>query len=90
MDQALRFLLQIGLILSSVAALTASLRIILGYALGTTWYWGGALAAYAGPLIFTVALYIDALRRRTELERWVSHRANVPESADGVKDGNDA
>lgn len=84
MDSVVRFMLLIGLIFSSVAALTASLRIILGYALGTTWFWGGALAAYAGPVVFVAALYLDELRLRAELDRWISHRANVPEDAEQV------
>ena len=77
-----RFMLQVGLILSSVAAFAASLRIIFAYAQGTTWFWEGALAAYVGPFVFTAALYLDERRRCDELDRWIVHTANIPETGD--------
>ena len=58
MDGLVRLLLTVGLVLASVAAFTASLRVIVGYMFGTEWYWGGVLAAYAGPVAFAAALYL--------------------------------
>ena len=58
MDRAIRFLLLGGLILSSIAALTAAVRILVGFMAGTEWYWAGAVAAYCGPLGFAAALYV--------------------------------
>lgn len=58
MSNVIRLLLQIGLILSSIAALTASVRIFLGFGLGVKWFWGGAIAAYLGPAALAFALYM--------------------------------
>ena len=51
-------LLIAGLVLSSIAAIAGSVRIIIGVLLGVQWFWGGAFAAYVGPLCFAAALYL--------------------------------
>ena len=56
MNRALTFLLQVGLALTSVAAILFAVRIIVQQTLGGSWYWGGAMAAFAGPVAFAVAL----------------------------------
>jgi hypothetical protein len=67
MDRALRFLLQIGLALACIAALTASARVIVGFMLGIHWYWAGVLAAFAGPVAFAAALFLfDRGGRRSD------------------------
>jgi hypothetical protein len=57
MNKAIRILLVVGIALSSLGALTASVRIILGFVLGANWFWGGIVAAYLGPLAFAASLY---------------------------------
>ena len=71
----LRVVLHVGLILSSIAATSASLLIIVAFARGTTWFWEGALAAYAGPVFFALALYLDEKRLCAQLDRWIAHTA---------------
>jgi len=69
MDKVIRLLLQIALVLSSFAAFLASIRIFLGFALGTNWFWGGPIAAYFGPASFALALYFYERRTyRREME----------------------
>ena len=58
MTRALTIMLQIGLAVTSVAAILFALRIILQQTIGGSWYWGGALAAFAGPVAFALALYL--------------------------------
>ena len=58
MDSMIRLLLQIGLILSTLAAFIASVRIFLGLGLGLNWFWGGPMAAYLGPVSFAFALFM--------------------------------
>ena len=82
MDGLVRLLLTVGLVLSALAAFTASLRIMMGYLVGTEWYWGGVIAAYAGPAVFAGALYLDELRRRVQLDRWLTHPDNAAKSAE--------
>ena len=57
MSTAIRLLLFIGIALSSLGAITASVRIILGFALGADWFWGGVVAAHVGPFSFAASLY---------------------------------
>ena len=64
MERFVRLLLLAGLILSTIGALAYSMRIVLGQLMGVTWYWGGALVAYFGPLVFAGALYLNELRLR--------------------------
>ena len=58
MTRAISLVLQIGLVVSSIAAILFALRIILEQILGGSWYWGGAMAAFAGPVAFSLALYL--------------------------------
>ena len=57
MNKAIRLILLIGIALSSLGAITASVRVILGFALGAEWFWGGVVAAYVGPFAFAASLY---------------------------------
>ena len=57
MTRAITLLLQVGLVLTAIAAILFAVRIILQQALGIgSWYWGGAIAVFLGPLAFTAAL----------------------------------
>ena len=81
-----RIVLFVGLILSSIAAIAASLRIIFAFVHGTTWFWEGALAAYAGPVFFALALYLDEKRLCDQLDRWIAHTA-IEQAAKAQDDG---
>jgi len=56
MDRAARLLLLTAILLSTIAAIVASVRVIFGFTLGSNWYFAGVLAAYAGPLALAAAL----------------------------------
>ena len=72
MTRAITLLLQVGLVLTAIAAILFALRIILQQSLGIgSWYWGGAVAVFLGPLAFTAALAV--------FER--STRSNASESS---------
>ena len=59
MNRAIVIILQIGLVLSAIAGILFALRIILQQAaIGGGWHWGGAMAAFAGPVAFAFALYL--------------------------------
>lgn len=58
MSRAIALVLQIGLLLTSVAGILFAVRIILQQTIGGSWYWGGAMAAFAGPAFFALALYL--------------------------------
>ena len=50
--------LEVGLLISSLAAILFALRIILQQVIGGSWFWGGAMAAFAAPVAFALALYL--------------------------------
>ena len=58
MKRAIVLLLQIGLMLTAIAAIIFAVRIILQLTIGGSWYWGGAIAAFTGPVAFAIALYV--------------------------------
>ena len=63
MSRALVLALQIGVLVSAVAAILSSIRIILQQTVGGSWFCGCAMAAFAAPAFFAVALF---LVRRSE------------------------
>lgn len=65
MERFTRILLLVGLLLSTIAALAYSVRIIVGLVFGANWFWGGAFGAYLGPIVFAGAMYLNELRLRT-------------------------
>ena len=58
MSRAITLLLQAGLFLTAIAGILFAVRIILQQTVGGSWYWGGAMAAFAGPVLFALALYL--------------------------------
>ena len=64
MSRAIQLTLLLGLFLAGVAGIVFSARIILGLTLGANWFWGGAFAAYLGPISFAAALYLFERRDR--------------------------
>ena len=58
MSRAIVLLLQVGLMLSAVAGILFAVRIILQQTIGGSWYWGGAIAAFVGPVAFALALFL--------------------------------
>lgn len=62
MSRAITLLLEIGLVISVVAAIGYAVQIALGVLFGTSWYWAGALAAFAGPVAFALALRLTSDR----------------------------
>ena len=58
MSRAIVLLLQVGLMLSAVAGILFAVRIILQQTIGGSWYWGGAIAAFFGPVAFALALFL--------------------------------
>jgi hypothetical protein len=64
MDRWIRLLLLVGLLISSLGAIAYAIWIFLGLAVSTRWYWGGAIAAFIGPLSFATAAYLNELRVR--------------------------
>jgi hypothetical protein len=56
MSRAINLLLEAGLIVSALGALAYAIRIILGTVINISWYWGGAIGAFAGPVAFAAAL----------------------------------
>ena len=57
MRRANLVLLEMLLLLSSIAALVYFLRILLSFVLPINWYWGGAAAVATTPLLATAALW---------------------------------
>lgn len=62
MSRIVALLLEAGLIVSAIGAILYSLRIIMGSIIDVSWYWGGAMAAFAGPVAFALALFIHEKR----------------------------
>jgi hypothetical protein len=62
MRRAITLLLQAGLLLSTIGAILFALQIIVGLTLGSRWFWGGAVAAFLGPVAFASTLFL--------VERW--------------------
>jgi hypothetical protein len=59
MKRFIGLVLQSGLVLTAVAAILIAVRIILHEVIGIgTWYWGGAVAAFIGPVAFAAALFL--------------------------------
>jgi hypothetical protein len=58
MSRAIVLLLQVGLMLSAIAGILFAVRIILQQTIGGSWYWGGAIAAFVGPVAFALALLL--------------------------------
>ena len=56
MSRVITILLEIGIVVTSIAAILFAAKIILEQTIGGSWYWGGALAAFSGPALFTLAL----------------------------------
>jgi uncharacterized oligopeptide transporter (OPT) family protein len=50
---------------AAVAGILFAIRIILQQTIGGSWYWGGAMAAFAGPVLFTIAFYLFERRDDT-------------------------
>ena len=65
MSRAISLTLQIGIFLSAVAGILFAIRIILQQTIGGSWYWGGAMAAFAGPVLFTIAFHLFERRDDT-------------------------
>jgi len=65
-------LLEIALLLFVVVALGYLVRLILTWFLPIQWYWGGALAALAGPALLCGALW---LIERTSVSSGSLHHA---------------
>jgi hypothetical protein len=63
MESVIRLSLSIGLLLSALAGIAYAGVVLVGTLLPVSWYWGGALAAFAGPLAFALAAYVNELRR---------------------------
>jgi hypothetical protein len=63
-ERVIRLLLLVGLFLSIVVALAYSVRVFVALIGRTDWYWGGAVGAYAGPLLMAGAMYLNELRLR--------------------------
>ncbi len=58
MSRAITLILQIGLLLSAAAGILFAVRIIVQQTIGGSWFWGGAMAAFAGPAFFALALHL--------------------------------
>ena len=58
MSQLIALVLRVGVLVSSMAGILFAVRIILQQTIGGSWYWGGALAAFSGPVFFSLALYL--------------------------------
>ena len=58
MSQVITLVLRVGVLLSAIAGILFAVRIILEQTVGGSWYWGGALAAFSGPVFFSAALYL--------------------------------
>ena len=58
MSQLIALVLRVGVLVSSIAGILFAVRIILQQTMGGSWYWGGALAAFSGPVFFSLALYL--------------------------------
>ena len=58
MSRLISLILQVGLLLSAVAGILFAVRIILQQTIGGSWFWGGAMAAFAGPVFFALALQL--------------------------------
>ena len=58
MSQVITLILRVGVLLSGIAGILFTVRIILEQTVGGSWYWGGALAAFSGPVFFSAALYL--------------------------------
>ena len=56
MSRVITIFLEIGILVTSIAAIIFAARIIVQQTIGGSWYWGGALAAFAGPALFALAL----------------------------------
>ena len=56
MSRVITLLLEIGILVTSIAAILFAAKIILEQTIGGSWYWGGALAAFSGPALFALAL----------------------------------
>jgi hypothetical protein len=64
MEQIIRFSLLTGLLVSALAAIGYAVWILIGQAIPVRWYWGGAIAAFLGPVSFAAAAYLNELRVR--------------------------
>lgn len=56
MSRAITILLEVGIVVTSIAAIFFAAKIILEQTIGGSWYWGGAIAAFTGPALFALAL----------------------------------
>jgi hypothetical protein len=52
-------LLDVSLLVATIAALGYLVRMIAGWFLPVQWYWGGALAAVAAPALIALALFVS-------------------------------
>ena len=66
MNRAILLSLQLGMLLSTIAAIVFAIRIVVGLTLGANWFWGGAVGAFIGPVSFAIALYLFERRPATE------------------------
>ena len=70
MTRLVTLLLHAALVLVSISAVTYAVRILLQQALNLgSWYWGGALAVFAGPLLIAGALKLLAASPAKVVER---------------------
>ncbi|MBM6575129.1 hypothetical protein KCP91_01990 [Microvirga sp. SRT01] len=53
-------LLEIALFVASITALGYLVRMIVAWFLPVQWYWGGAMAAIAAPVLVALALFVSA------------------------------
>ncbi|WP_375272371.1 hypothetical protein [Sphingomonas sp.] len=53
-------LLDVSLLVATIAALGYLVRMVTGLFLPVQWYWGGALAAVAAPALIALALFVSA------------------------------
>ena len=56
-------LLEVGLLLGTVAALLYVVRMIVGTVTGLEWFWGGAIASLSAPPAFAAAIRLLAAPR---------------------------
>ena len=66
MSRVVALALQIGILLGAVAGILYLVRIILQLVSGVgSWYWAGAMASFAAPLAFALALHFYERRDRS-------------------------
>ena len=59
MKRVITLLLQAGIVLTAIAAILFAVRMIVQQALGAgSWYWGGAIASFLGPVALAAALFV--------------------------------